>query len=396
MGACQCKKGPLMERNLETGDDNTPNLVLLDDELKQQKMKVKSQKSDLQGKIRMQLRNIGDFLTEEEFHKEIPEDYNQFMIEHPYAGEADTNIDNVVDLEPFKFLNGNIYWGQWNGNAEMSGEGKYYLADSQVLSEGTWLDGICKRARIVLPEGQYDGEIEDNLFNGNGKMVYKDGRVYEGEWVQGNKEGNGSLLWPDGSKYWGEFKNDQINGEGEFLWSNGATYKGTFVNGCFNGTGTLKSQNGSSYTGNFQNGLYHGKGKFIWIGENKDNKERYMGEYKYGQKDGNGKYVFPNGDIYEGEWFDNKPHGQGQYETEGKIYKAIWRNGQIADNPIVEIKEGTDPNEPKIENFNLTIRKEDIDYKELKFLDNPTEEMRMNLIKASCLKPKENLLDSML
>ena len=154
-----------MERNLETGDDNTPNLVLLDDELKQQKMKVKSQKSDLQGKIRMQLRNIGDFLTEEEFHKEIPEDYNQFMIEHPYAGEADTNIDNVVDLEPFKFLNGNIYWGQWNGNAEMSGEGKYYLADSQVLSEGTWLDGICKRARIVLPEGQYDGEIEDNLFN---------------------------------------------------------------------------------------------------------------------------------------------------------------------------------------------------------------------------------------
>ena len=100
--------------------------------------------------------------------------------------------------------------------------------------------------------------------------------------------------------------------------------------------------------------------------------------------------------IYEGEWFDNKPHGQGQYETEGKIYKAIWRNGQIADNPIVEIKEGRDPNEPKIENFNLTIRKEDIDYKELKFLDNPTEEMRMNLIKASCLKPKENLLDSML
>ena len=396
MGACQCKKGPLMERNLETADDNTPNLVLLDDELKQQKMKVKSQKSDLQGKIRMQLRNIGDFLTEEEFHKELPEDYNKFMIEHPYAGETETNMDSVVDLEPFKFLNGNIYWGQWNGNAEMSGEGKYYLADSQVLSEGTWLDGICKRARIVLPEGQYDGEIEDNLFNGNGKMVYKDGRVYEGEWVQGNKEGNGSLLWPDGSKYWGEFKNDQINGEGEFLWSNGATYKGTFVNGCFNGKGTLKSTKGSSYTGNFQNGLYHGKGKFIWIGENKDNKERYTGEYKYGQKDGNGKYVFPNGDIYEGEWFDNKPHGQGQYETEGKIYKAIWRNGQIADNPIVEIKEGGDPNEPKIENFNLTIRKEDIDYKELKFLDNPTEEMRMNLIKAAYLKPKENLLDSMI
>ena len=397
MGQCQCKKGALIERNLDTDARKEDNLVLHDDEIKKQKAtKVKSQKKDILGKIRQLLRNIGDHLSEEEFHKRLPEDYNQYMIEHPYVGEYDVKEENVVDMEPFQFLNGNLYWGQWNTNGEMSGEGKYYLSDAQVLVEGFWDGGICKKARIILPEGVYEGEIEDNLFNGNGKMQYKDGRIYEGEWVQGNKEGNGCLSWPDGSKYWGQFKNDQINGEGEFLWGNGCSYKGNFVNGSFNGKGTFKNYNGSSYTGDFSEGLFHGKGKFIWIGENKDNKERYSGDYKYGKKEGNGKYTFPNGDIYEGEWFENKPHGQGLFETEGKTYKAMWRNGQIAEAPLVEVKEGGDPNEPIRDDLNFVTKDEDIDYKKLLFLDNLTEAMRMNKIIGAYLKPRENIIDSMM
>ena len=394
MGQCQCKKGALMERNLDTDAGKEDNLVLHDEEIKKQKAsKVKSQKKDLLGGVRQLLRNIGGFLSEEEFHKKLPEDYNQYMIEHPYAGEFDVKQDDIVDIEPFQFLNGNLYWGQWNSNAEMSGEGKYYLSEAQVLVEGFWLNGICKKARIILPEGFYEGEIEDNLFNGNGKMQYKDGRVYDGEWVQGNKEGNGCLSWPDGSKYWGQFKNDQINGEGEFLWGNGCSYKGNFVNGSFNGMGTFKNGNGSSYTGDFSEGLFHGKGKFIWTG---DNKERYCGEYKYGKKEGKGKYTFANGDVYDGEWFENKPHGLGQFETEGKIYKAMWRNGQIAEAPLVEVKEGGDPNEPVRDDLNFITKEEDIDYNKLLFLDNLTEAMRMNKIKGTFLKPKENLIDSMM
>jgi hypothetical protein len=35
-------------------------------------------------------------------------------------------------------------------------------------------------------------------------------------------------------------------------------------------------------------------------------KARYEGNFKDGQKTGFGKMIYPNGDIYEGEWFENK------------------------------------------------------------------------------------------
>lgn len=35
-------------------------------------------------------------------------------------------------------------------------------------------------------------------------------------------------------------------------------------------------------------------------------KARYEGHYKHGMKHGIGKMTFPNGDIYEGEWHENK------------------------------------------------------------------------------------------
>ena len=48
MGQCQCKKGALMERNLDTDAGKEDNLVLHDEEIKKQKAsKVKSQKKDL-------------------------------------------------------------------------------------------------------------------------------------------------------------------------------------------------------------------------------------------------------------------------------------------------------------------------------------------------------------
>ena len=32
---------------------------------------------------------------------------------------------------------------------------------------------------------------------------------------------------------------------------------------------------------------------------------KFDGEYKNGKKNGKGKMLFPNGDIYEGEWVDD-------------------------------------------------------------------------------------------
>lgn len=51
-----------------------------------------------------------------------------------------------------------------------------------------------------------------------GKMVYKGGNQYEGEWKDGKKHGIGTLISPTGAKYTGEWKDDLMCGYG--TWTN--------------------------------------------------------------------------------------------------------------------------------------------------------------------------------
>ena len=56
-------------------------------------------------------------------------------------------------------------------------------------------------------------------------------------------------------------------------------------------------------------------------------------------KKGKGKYYFKNGLIYDGLWSNGFPNDQGQVESDFKIYKSIWRKGQMIQAPQEEIKE---------------------------------------------------------
>lgn len=57
--------------------------------------------------------------------------------------------------------------------------------------------------------------------------------------------------------------------------------------------------------------IKQGPGLFIWMKAGEDDegpseRARYEGNYKDGIRSGFGKMTYPNGDIYEGEWLDNK------------------------------------------------------------------------------------------
>jgi hypothetical protein len=42
---------------------------------------------------------------------------------------------------------------------------------------------------------------------------------------------------------------------------------------------------------------------------------------------GRGRIKHTNGDIYQGEWKNGMPHGQGVYvDTQGSVYKGQWAN----------------------------------------------------------------------
>ena len=68
--------------------------------------------------------------------------------------------------------------------------------------------------------------------------------------------------------------------------------------------------------------------------------------YRGGAGGGRGKYVFANGDVYEGEWKDGKQEGRGTYSfANGNVYDGKWKDnnkGQmaklgIADEDCIEV-----------------------------------------------------------
>ena len=55
----------------------------------------------------------------------------------------------------------------------MHGYGKYLLKNDKVFVEGYWDKGILKKGRIFLPNGDiYEGDIENNEYDGKGKTWY--------------------------------------------------------------------------------------------------------------------------------------------------------------------------------------------------------------------------------
>lgn len=57
--------------------------------------------------------------------------------------------------------------------------------------------------------------------------------------------------------------------------------------------------------------------------------EIYDGSFQNGKKEGYGKQVFPNGEKYEGQWHDGKKHGRGTYTwADGDTYEGDWKDGK--------------------------------------------------------------------
>jgi hypothetical protein len=68
-----------------------------------------------------------------------------------------------------------------------------------------------------------------------------------------------------------------------------------------------------------------GNGKFKW-----PDGRVYMGEYKNDKKDGYGEFEWADGRKYKGNWKNGKQHGEGEFfPSNGKNWKkGIWENGK--------------------------------------------------------------------
>jgi hypothetical protein len=68
-----------------------------------------------------------------------------------------------------------------------------------------------------------------------------------------------------------------------------------------------------------------GEGKFTW-----PDGRTYKGEYKRDKKDGYGIFEWDDGRIYKGNWKEGKQNGEGEYyNPKEKIWKkGLWENGK--------------------------------------------------------------------
>ena len=80
---------------------------------------------------------------------------------------------------------------------------------------------------------------------------------------------------------------------------------------CYDGNGTYLFENGDLYNGLWRKGVMLGYGVYEFT-----NGDVYKGAWKDGQMSGRGTYTYNNGDKYIGAWKDGKMNGRGHFHWE--------------------------------------------------------------------------------
>jgi hypothetical protein len=96
-----------------------------------------------------------------------------------------------------------------------------------------------------------------------------------------------------------------INCFGNYTWTNGNKYVGEWKDGQINGQGTFTFANGDKYVGEWKDGQINGQGTFTFA-----NGDKYVGEHKDGMRNGQGTITFADGMVLLGEFVANKANGR--------------------------------------------------------------------------------------
>eukprot|EP01034_Spumella_vulgaris_P039484 gene39484-48792_t len=202
--------------------------------------------------------------------------------------------------------NGEEYVGSWKNDFQ-EGEGTLSFVNKiGALTQrysGSWMRGKYHGFGVQNNEGR---EVGHN-FTGSA-AVNKQGHPYleyRGDWRHGLRVGKGRCVYKDSSEYNGSWQNDVRMGHGTLHRVDGRIDEGTWIDDILRSHEVLNTQptlptRGSQLVTQTQ------------IGEDGS---VYVGELVFGRRYGQGMCRFPNGDIYEGGWDDNKYHGQVEEEV---------------------------------------------------------------------------------
>ena len=127
----------------------------------------------------------------------------------------------------------------------------------------------------------------------------------------------------DDNQFWQQcLSGKQLESRDVVTLEDGSRYDGEWLKeqNIRQGRGKLIDLNGEVYEGYWLNDKRNGKGRQIY-----NDGDVYTGQWKDNSYHGNGEFVQPSGSKYNGEWKDGKYHGLG-LETwpDGTTYKGLY------------------------------------------------------------------------
>eukprot|EP01053_Blabericola_migrator_P012001 Blabericola_migrator_1__12000@NODE_736_length_6689_cov_224_169888_g529_i0_p1_GENE_NODE_736_length_6689_cov_224_169888_g529_i0NODE_736_length_6689_cov_224_169888_g529_i0_p1_ORF_typecomplete_len1379_score254_35MORN/PF02493_20/6_6e03MORN/PF02493_20/43MORN/PF02493_20/33MORN/PF02493_20/1_5e02MORN/PF02493_20/0_095MORN/PF02493_20/0_0017MORN/PF02493_20/2_2e02MORN/PF02493_20/0_00074MORN/PF02493_20/0_14MORN/PF02493_20/7_9e03MORN/PF02493_20/59MORN/PF02493_20/9_7e05MORN/PF02493_20/0_00036MORN/PF02493_20/0_0 len=221
-----------------------------------------------------------------------------------------------------------------------NGHGYFYCPTCGLKYDGHFVKGRPNGRGIMgAPDGTvFEGTFKQGLRHGRGvlhtPMVY-----IVGEWQDDVLSGSHTLIRvKDGVKspfreYRGGLNNGMPEGEGKLTWADGAVYQGEFKSGQRHGIGFMEDQEGrlvlkgqwdrDTPTGRVDN--YH-----LYNRKRPNDTKLYSGSLAKGEREGYGElfHSIAGGLIYEGLWHNNMPHGRGVMVTKDGVYDGEFYQGQ--------------------------------------------------------------------
>lgn len=204
-------------------------------------------------------------------------------------------------------------------------QGRHVFEDGSIY-EGELVMGKPNGygTRTLVSGNIFEGQHKDGFAHGHGTMRYKsDSKLdrYVGNWRSGKRHGFGKLILHDASRLIGDWKNDEFN-YGEYKGSSGVIMSGKWDSEYLK-AGTMRLENGSEYSGDFiEDGMF-GVGSLLSV-----NGDRYTGMFQDNEYFGSGILHKVDGTVYTGSFQDGKFGGYGILtEADGTIYSGEFSNG---------------------------------------------------------------------
>ena len=281
---------------------------------------------------------------------------------------------------------GSLKVGNWNADKFTGGTIRIWSPSDQLRLFFGKSEGVNpQEGTLLCSDGRlYHGIFSDwrkGDFNGEGTIVWPNGRIYAGRWKNGGTDIGGVIRRPDNTDgkligtlsnvrkgfvgkswpqesdkqfFYGITEDDEIrNANGILFYHGGEFFAGEMVGGQRNGLGLMCTaeqeflygnwENGSlngngvyiknkdelvvCYVGGFKNSLFDGEGS-VFERQGGDWEYCYCGAWKQGKKSGDGLLNIGKNQFFIGGFIEDEKDGSGETVLEdGSRNRMLWKKG---------------------------------------------------------------------